>query len=100
MSLTTQGLPKPWGQHQDASQRAIISRAERALLSGLMIEPDAVSRVVDLVSPADFSNDDHGKVFAAILALSDDGIAPEPEALMNALKDRRQRELIVSLFAD
>ena len=100
MSLTTQGLPKPWGQHQDASQRAIISRAERALLSGLMIEPDAVSRVVDLVSPADFSNDDHSKVFAAILALSDDGIAPEPETLMNALKDRRHRELIVSLFAD
>ncbi|MBK5931101.1 DnaB-like helicase N-terminal domain-containing protein [Halochromatium salexigens] len=64
-------------QHQDASQRAIISRAERALLSGLMIEPDAVPRVVDLVSPADFGDDDHGKAFAAILALSDDGIGIE-----------------------
>ncbi|WP_200247989.1 AAA family ATPase [Lamprobacter modestohalophilus] len=100
MSKTKQGLPKPWEQHQDAFQRAIISRAERALLSGLMIEPNALSRIVDLVSPADFSNDDHGEVFAAILALSDDGIAPEPETLMNALNDRRKRELIVSLFAD
>ncbi|MEA3641516.1 MAG: DnaB-like helicase N-terminal domain-containing protein, partial [Lamprobacter sp.] len=100
MSKTKQGLPKPWEQHHDASQRAIISRAERALLSGLMIESDAVSRVVDLVSPADFGNDDHGEVFAAIVSLSDDGIVPEPEMLLNALNDRRYHDLIVSLFAD
>ena len=39
-------------------------------------------------------------MFAAILALSDDGIAPEPETLMNALNDRRHHDLIGSLFAD
>ena len=45
--------------------------AEQSLLGGILIDPEAVNKVVDVVSPEDFYRDDHKRLFELILDLYD-----------------------------
>ena len=43
--------------------------AEQSLLGGLLIDPESMNKVADIVGPADFYRDAHGKIFELILNL-------------------------------
>lgn len=43
--------------------------AEQSLLGSLLIDPEAVLKVADIVRPEDFYRDSHGKIFEAMLQL-------------------------------
>ena len=45
--------------------------AERSLLAALLLDKDAIGRVVDVVQPEDFYDDRHGLIFAAVRKLYD-----------------------------
>ncbi|MBP8626502.1 MAG: replicative DNA helicase [Syntrophorhabdales bacterium] len=40
--------------------------AEQSLLGGLLVDNDAINRVIDMVSPEDFYRDNHGKIYKII----------------------------------
>jgi replicative DNA helicase len=43
--------------------------AEQSLLGGLLIDAEAINKVADIVGPADFYRDVHGKIYEIILGL-------------------------------
>ncbi|MDD5007565.1 MAG: replicative DNA helicase [Syntrophorhabdaceae bacterium] len=43
--------------------------AEQSLLGGLLVDPDSMNKVVDVVSTADFYKDAHGRIFGIMLDL-------------------------------
>ena len=43
--------------------------AEQSPLGGILIDPDAINKVVDLVSPEDFYREDHGIIYELMLDL-------------------------------
>ena len=45
--------------------------AEQSLLGGILIDPEAVNKIVDVVSPEDFYRGDHKRLFELILDLYD-----------------------------
>lgn len=47
--------------------------AERAILGGVLIEPDALARVVDVVRDVDFYLERHRKIFGRLVAMSQAG---------------------------
>lgn len=47
--------------------------AERWLLGGLFLDPGALDDVASLITPGDFFDSKHGKVYEAMLALAEDG---------------------------
>ena len=60
--------------------------AERAVLGGMLIDNEAIHRVIELLRPEDFYRDAHSKIYQAILSLYQ---ANEPSDLVtvtNALK--------------
>ncbi|GIV22627.1 MAG: replicative DNA helicase [Bacteroidia bacterium] len=66
-SLTT--LPEPTGR--------VIPQAldvERALLGALLIEKDAIAKVIDLLTPEAFYDPKHQQIYAAIRSLFDQGL--------------------------
>lgn len=49
--------------------------AEQSVLGGLLLDPEAIDRVGDLITSADFFSVDHAHIFDAILALAENGKA-------------------------
>lgn len=43
--------------------------AEQSLLGGLLVDPDSMNKVVDVVGPADFYKDAHGRIYGIMLDL-------------------------------
>lgn len=43
--------------------------AEQSVIGALMLSPDAMDRVADVITEADFYNDDHRRIFRAIVGL-------------------------------
>ncbi len=43
--------------------------AEQSLLGGLLVDPESMNKIVDLVAPDDFYRDAHGKVYEVMLDL-------------------------------
>lgn len=72
--------------------------AEQALLGGLMIDARGIGEVAEHVAPADFAEPGHGDLFGAMLALSERGIVPEPEALLQELNGRGDQQMVADLF--
>jgi replicative DNA helicase len=60
--------------------------AERALLGGLLIDPDALPVAREVVAPADFYRAAHGDVFAAMLALFEQNRPVDVNTLRQALE--------------
>jgi len=68
--------------------------AERSLLGGVLLEPEAFKDLADVVSAADFYRDAHRKVFEAMAALHEDGIVIDRVSLKERLVERGDLEKI------
>ncbi len=62
--------------------------AEQAVLGGIMIENEAIHRVVEYVEAGDFYRESHRKIVRAMLELSEKGEAIDLVTLSNLLKSR------------
>jgi replicative DNA helicase len=60
--------------------------AERAVLAAAMIEPSCAAQAVGLLVPADFADDRHRPIFAAVLQLRDAGQAVDPVTVAGELE--------------
>jgi replicative DNA helicase len=43
--------------------------AEQSLLAGVLVDPESMNKVVDILLPEDFYRDDHARVFELMLDL-------------------------------
>jgi replicative DNA helicase len=43
--------------------------AEQSLLGGLLVDPESINKIVDMVGPSDFYKDAHGKIYDVMLDL-------------------------------
>ncbi|MCS7297732.1 MAG: replicative DNA helicase [Bacteroidia bacterium] len=59
---------------------------ERALLGALLIEKDAIAKVVDLLSPETFYEPRHQRIYAAIRSLFDQGLPIDLISVTEALR--------------
>ncbi|MFO1518375.1 MAG: replicative DNA helicase [bacterium] len=65
--------------------------AEQAVLSGILIEPEAIGKVVEILIPDDFYRESHRKIFQAMIALFERN---EPTDLLVVSEElRRKNEL-------
>lgn len=64
--------------------------SEQAVLGGIMIDNDAINRVVEFVEPVDFYRESHRKIFNAMLELSEKGEPIDLITLSNLLKSQNQ----------
>ena len=68
--------------------------AEQALLGSVMIRPDAIYEILDLVALPDFYAEKHRKIFKAMLALQEKSEPIDIVALTGGLKEQKQLEQI------
>lgn len=62
--------------------------AEQAVLGGIMIENDAINRIVEFVEEGDFYRESHRKIFRAMAELSERGEPIDLVTLTDFLKNR------------
>jgi replicative DNA helicase len=66
--------------------------AEQSVLGGIMIENDAINRVVEFVEADDFYRESHRRIFRAMLEISERGEPIDLITLTNTLKGRGDLE--------
>ncbi|MDR1898468.1 MAG: replicative DNA helicase [Treponema sp.] len=66
--------------------------AERALLSGLLVDSDAVGEVLQYLRPRDFYSNANGRIYEAILSLDGRGLKPDLMATSQELKQSGRLE--------
>lgn len=66
--------------------------AEQALLGGIMVDPDALNRVVEIVKPADFYRHAHQMIFEAALTLFEKSEPVDIITVSEYLSDKSQLE--------
>jgi replicative DNA helicase len=66
--------------------------AEQSVLGGIMIENDAINRVVEFVEAEDFYRESHRRIFRAMLEISERGEPIDLITLTNTLKGRGDLE--------
>ena len=64
--------------------------AEESVLGGILLDPDALDRIIEVMSAADFYRDAHRTIFETMLALSERGEPIDLITLSDALKARGQ----------
>ena len=62
--------------------------AEQSVLGSLLIDPNAMVKVLDILAPEDFYNPVHGKVYATILALYEKRQPVDVMSVTTALKEK------------
>lgn len=68
--------------------------AEQSVLGGILLEPEALSRVLEVMSGGDFYRESHRKVFSAMLELYQQGVPVDLITLTETLQKRGQLEEI------
>jgi len=68
--------------------------AEQAVLGGMLIDNDAINRVVEVVSPDDFYRDAHQKIFGAIIELYNKSEPSDLVTLTDTLKARGELDSV------
>ncbi|WP_456432159.1 replicative DNA helicase [Thermosulfuriphilus sp.] len=68
--------------------------AEQCVLGSILIENNALLKVVEILKPEDFYREAHAKIFATMLDLFERGEPIDLVTVHNALKDRAQLEEI------
>ncbi len=68
--------------------------AEQAVLGGIMLDNDAINRVVEFITPEDFYRESHRKIFRAMLDLSEKGEPIDLITLSNLLKSQEALETV------
>ncbi len=71
--------------------------AEQALLGGLLVDPEAMNKVVDVVSPEDFYREGHGKIYGFMLDLYERGEAADILTVSSLARDRGMLDRIGGL---
>ena len=66
--------------------------AEQSVLGGIMIENDAINRVVEFVEPDDFYRESHRKIFRAMLEISEKGEPIDLVTLGDLLRAKSELE--------
>lgn len=61
---------------------------EQSLLGGLLVDPEAINKVSDIVTATDFYRDAHGKIYDLMVHLSDRNDAIDLITVSNLAKDR------------
>lgn len=62
--------------------------AEEAILGGILLDPEAISRVADLVRPEAFYLTAHQEIYRAMLTLQNQGLPTDLMSVMTWLRDR------------
>jgi replicative DNA helicase len=65
-----------------------------SVLGGILLENDALNRAVEILRPDDFYRSSHGKIFSALLELSDRGEPADLVTLTGVLQSRGELEAI------
>lgn len=68
--------------------------AEKSLLGSLMIDKDAIVKVVDFLQPRDFYRNQHQMIYQAMQELFDKGLSIDLLSLSSRLKEKGQLETI------
>ncbi|MBK9293720.1 MAG: replicative DNA helicase [Oligoflexia bacterium] len=68
--------------------------AEQSVLGGIMVDPDALDRVVDIITESDFYKAAHRKIFSAITALRQKSQPVDLITITSFLKDQGDLDLI------
>ncbi len=68
--------------------------AEQAVLGAVLIENDAINKVVDILSPDDFYKEAHRKIYQAMLGMFDSGEAIDLVTLTNALRGNKTMDAV------
>ncbi len=68
--------------------------AEQALLGSIMIRPDALYEVLDVVTEKDFYADKHRRIFNALMGLQDRGEPIDLVSLTSSLREKKQLEVL------
>ena len=68
--------------------------AEASVLGGILLENDAINRVLEILSPADFYRESHRKMFRAMIELSDRNEPVDIITLSDLLKARGDLEAV------
>lgn len=68
--------------------------AEQSVLGGILIENEALNKVVEILSPDDFYRDSHRKIFNALIDLSERDEPADLITLTNELRKRDQLEAV------
>jgi replicative DNA helicase len=62
--------------------------AEQSLLAGVLVDPESMNKVVDVVLPEDFYRDDHARIFDLMLDLYEKNEPIDIVTLSSAAKDK------------
>lgn len=68
--------------------------AEQAVLSGILIDSEAIGRVVEFINPDDFYRDSHRKIFQAMIALYQRNEPTDMLMVSNELSTRGELESV------
>ncbi len=68
--------------------------AERSVLGGILIDPKAVTAVIDILEPEDFYKKEHRSIYEAILELAQDRHAVDLITLSGRLREKKMLEEI------
>jgi replicative DNA helicase len=72
--------------------------AEISVLGAMMLDKSAVSKVMEIIEPDSFYNDNHKEIFKAILDLSDRGVPADLISLQEELTRRQKLEEVGGTF--
>ncbi|MEA3465111.1 MAG: replicative DNA helicase [Thermodesulfobacteriota bacterium] len=68
--------------------------AEMSILGGVLLENDAINRVLELLIPEDFYRESHRQIFLALIALSERN---EPADLVTLTSELKQRDQLAAV---
>ena len=68
--------------------------AEMSVLGGILLENSALNKALEILGPEDFYRDSHGRIFAAMIVLSDKGEPVDLITLRSALEKKGDLEMV------
>jgi len=68
--------------------------AEQSVLGGILMENDALNKVLEILTPEDFYRDAHRKIFEALIILSEKDEPADLVTLSNELQNRNQLDSV------
>jgi replicative DNA helicase len=79
---------------QAVSERPTAIPAERTILGGMLLYEIHIEDATELLEADDFSLDSHRRIFTAILAVRENGMAVDTTTVMNELQRRKEFDSI------
>ena len=70
------------------------TEAEQSILGGILIENEAINKVIEILTPEDFYRDAHRRIFEALIMLSERDEPSDLITLTNELQKKKELDLI------